>query len=159
MIVNQFKISESVHLPWEESWRDTLCGLHALLKCKHRHEDKQPHNAQDASCGWIHFWGFSPCALYSWAKTRKREDGRAHVTEVSLDEKTCLSLRSQVVIHCAVILQKFTDFKSLDIVPSITGHWCHGPIWGSLNTFQYMQSKSEQSKHIPSTSLTPSLFP
>lgn len=23
--------------------------------CKHRHEDEQPHNAQDALCGWIHF--------------------------------------------------------------------------------------------------------
>ncbi len=76
-----------------------------------------------------------------------RGDGRAHVTEVRLDEKTCLSIYSQVVIHRAVMLQKFTDFKSLDIVPSITGHRCHGPIWALPNTFN-VRSQSQSSQNI-----------
>ena len=86
------------------------------------------------------------CVLHSRAKTRKR--GRRSTCHGSQSGWKDLSLSPQSSRqHCAVMLQKFTDFKSLDIVPSITGHWCHRPIWVSVNTFNIC-SQSQGSQNI-----------
>lgn len=89
-------------------------------------------------------------------RTQEKQERHRHTSRKSVWMKRLVSLSSVKSSNCAVKLQKFTDFKSLDIVPSITGHRCHGSL---CEYFQYMQSKSEQSKHILSTSLTSSLFP
>lgn len=65
--------------------------------CKHRHGDKEPHNARDALCGWIRFWGFMPCVLSSRAKTRKRR--RQSTCQASQSGWKSLSLSPQSNPH------------------------------------------------------------
>lgn len=44
-----------------------------------------------------------------------REDSRAHVMEVSLDEKTCLSFLNQVVILCSHAAEVYGFLKVLTL--------------------------------------------
>lgn len=146
LIVNQFKISKCAPSKRRVLKRYLMWFTCTLPICKHSHEDKQPHNAKDALCDWIHFWEFRPCALYK-SKKDTQEKTAEHMSWKSVWMKRLVSLSSVKSSHCAVMLQKFTDFKSLDIVPSITGHWCHGPIWVSVNTFNIC-SQSQSSQNI-----------
>ncbi len=92
---------------------------------------------------FLRIW--ASCSVQSsedtWDKTAE------HMSWKSVWMKRLVSLSSVESSYCAVMLQKFADFKSLDIVPSITGHWCHGPVWVSVNTFNIC-SQSQSSQNI-----------
>lgn len=97
LIVNQFKISQCAPSLRGVLKRYLMLFTCILPICKHRHGDKEPHNAQDASCGWIHFWGFRPCVLSSRAKTRKRR--RQSTCQASQSGWKSLSLCPQSSPH------------------------------------------------------------
>ena len=91
-----------------------------LLLCKHG--NKQPLSAQDALCGWIFFFpsilfifDFLIWDLFYALEWRLAIEGsRAHVLEVTLDEKTCLSFLSQVVT--LIVLTLSNRLKEADII-------------------------------------------
>lgn len=123
--------------PWEESQRDTLCVL-----CVHEPRREQTDKMWPRCFMWL-----DSCfedlglVLYNRATACERRE-----------QSTCHRSRSAwkdlfLCLYCAVMPQKFTDFKSLDIVPSITGHWCHLRLWVSVNTLA-VRSQSQSSQNI-----------
>lgn len=97
LIVNHFKISQCAPSLRGVLKRYLMLFTCILPICKHRHGDKEPHNAQDALCGWIHFWGFRSCVLSSRAKTRKRR--RQSTCQASQSGWNSLSLSPQSSPH------------------------------------------------------------
>ena len=149
--------SESAHPPLRRSPKEILYLMRFTCIppiCKHTHVDKQLHNARDAPyvAGFLLEDLGLVLSTVEWRHAR--EDSRAHVMGVSLDEKTRLSSLSRVVTLCSHAAEVLRILKVLTL-----SHQLQDTDVTSLGEyFQYMQSESEQSKHIQSASLTASLF-
>lgn len=96
--------------------------------CKHTRRQTAAQCTRCPLCGWIPSWGYRPRALYSRVKTReRRQQSTCHGSQSGWKDS---SLFPQSSCHTVQSCRRsFTDFKSPDIVPSITGHRCHESRW------------------------------